>query len=631
MDMEINVVFICWSTKYFLIILILIVGMGQLADGTCPHICECKWKNGKESVQCLNVNLTHIPFGLDSSTQVLDITGNDVTEIEHDAFSNAGLLNLQKIFIAKCRLKFLHRFSFRNLINLVELDLSYNTLGAVPTYTFDSIFELRELKLNGNPIQKVKDNAFMHLSQLVRLELTDCRIASVEPLAFAGLDVLEWLKLDGNKLTSVQYTSFRSLQNLKGIELARNWWNCSCQMKPVRAWVMREKISYTVSPICRNPPRLSNKLWNNLDLDEFVCPPEIFATNNSNRYTARENMNVTISCHIAEGAGDHVEIKWMLRNKIVSNYTANALMAMSSSASNRHKSYVVKNSPWMSNLTVLGADIHDTGIYTCFVKNKAGQAESNAYLNIVKADSVHILYSHFVIIFMVILILIITVMVVAVYIWYKGQKKHYNWNLKKDKTSSYEKIELSYHDNNPNGRRTMDNGGAATATTALTNRTTTLANSTEGADSDRPTTFARHSNNNNNEHHRKNGIAILQDTMSSSSLPFETQFYSPIKRNGYTVPAMITSGSPTTNDDDFAINEDNFYYSIKGDNNMGTNYRKPIENFQQSSTPPPLSSSPSLSASPTTPMTRRPDYATWQQTDAKEIDLHIPRLSDKKW
>jgi len=86
-------------------------------------VCECKWKSGKESVLCLNANLTHIPEPLDAGTQLLDLSGNDIQTIPDDSFASAQLLNLQKVYLAKCRLRLIERHAFRKLINLVELDL----------------------------------------------------------------------------------------------------------------------------------------------------------------------------------------------------------------------------------------------------------------------------------------------------------------------------------------------------------------------------------------------------------------------------------------------------------------------------------------------------------------------------
>src|SRR5687767_10095194 len=52
----------------------------------CPKSCLCKWKNGKETVECIDAHLFRLPFGLDPGTQVLDLSGNNLKVLEREAF-----------------------------------------------------------------------------------------------------------------------------------------------------------------------------------------------------------------------------------------------------------------------------------------------------------------------------------------------------------------------------------------------------------------------------------------------------------------------------------------------------------------------------------------------------------------
>lgn len=346
----------------------------QMSLAECPRLCECKWKSGKESVICLNANLSVVPLHLDAGTQVLDLTGNNLAIIRHEEFSKAGLVNLQKVYIAKCRLKTLERYSFKNLINLVELDLSYNTLSNVPSHTFDSIHELRELKINGNPIQRILNNAFVNLPQLVRLEITDCKILTIEPKALVGLEKsLEWLKLDKNKLTDVVASSFTILQNLHGLELAGNPWNCSCSLRPLREWMLRQNVPFDIPPVCQYPKRLHSKSWDKLDLDEFACVPEIFAYDS--KAHGIEGKNITMACRIA--GIPEPNVRWLLKNKVIANLSG-------SPYSSGKKLYMVHLNNKSSDLTIFSADLQDAGTYVCAAENKAGRAEASVTLAVSK-------------------------------------------------------------------------------------------------------------------------------------------------------------------------------------------------------------------------------------------------------
>lgn len=347
---------------------------GLLADDPCSGLCDCKWKSGKESATCVNAKLTDIPKGLDAGTQVLNLTGNKLGSLEKDAFVEAKLLNLQKVYLSKCRIKTLDRFAFRKLINLVELDLSYNSLPAVPSHIFDSVPELRELKLSGNPIQRILNNAFVRVPTLVRLELSECLLGTVEARAFSGLEnTLEWLKLDKNNLVNVKSSTLTAMQNLHGLELAENLWNCTCELRPLREWMLRQNIPYDVPPVCVHPPRLKEKAWDRLDLDEFACVPKIIAPEALT--TGVEGRNVTMSCNI--GGIPEPSVKWLWRNRVIANLSGVPY-------SNSRKMYMVHVADYTSNLTILTADMQDAGAYVCTAENKAGKVEATVTLAVLR-------------------------------------------------------------------------------------------------------------------------------------------------------------------------------------------------------------------------------------------------------
>lgn len=357
------------ATLQILSFIILSLG-AQMLLSDCPRLCECKWKSGKESVICFNANLSVVPLHLDRGTQVLDLTGNNIIAIRNDEFSQAGLLNLQKIYVARCKIKTLERFAFRHLINLVELDLSYNLLQVVPSHVLSSIPELRELKLSGNPIEQISNEAFVDVGELTRLELNDCKITHIERQAFRGLEEsLRWLKLDHNGLSEVDASAFTILQGLHELELAGNPWNCSCSLRPLREWMLNRNVPFVVPPVCNKPPRLTSKSWDKLDLDEFACAPEIFPYDS--KAHGVEGKNVTMTCRIA-GIPEPT-VRWLLKNKIIANLSGGPY-------SNGKKMYVVHLQNNSSDLTILTADVQDAGVYVCSAENKAGRAEASVTL-----------------------------------------------------------------------------------------------------------------------------------------------------------------------------------------------------------------------------------------------------------
>ncbi|KAL3267089.1 hypothetical protein HHI36_011229 [Cryptolaemus montrouzieri] len=400
----------------------------------CPSVCECKWKNGKETVICLNSNLSHVPLHLELGTQVLDLTGNNISTLRNEEFSNASLLNLQKIYISKCKLKSLQRYAFKNLKNLVELDLSMNLLNAVPSHTFDSISELRELKLSGNPIQTIMDEAFVSIPQLIRLEVSDCKVSEIETKAFVGLErSLEWLKIDNNNLANIEAVSLMRLENLHGLELAGNPWNCSCALRPLRNWMMKSNVPFGIPPSCQNPLRLRGKLWDKLDLDDFACTPEIFPSDVVKQSV--EGKNVTLTC-LTGGVPEPI-VRWTLRNKVISNVSG-------PSYSSVKKLYVIHLADRSSNLTIFSADLQDAGVYICSAENRAGKAEASVTLAISRKP--HEQYISGKLIFLGILIgtlfVIISCMISLVLC---TRQKSVKWRTREcARDENYEKIELNH-------------------------------------------------------------------------------------------------------------------------------------------------------------------------------------------
>ena len=70
----------------------------------CPDDCVCMWKNGKETTECINRDRNSIPRGIEPSTQVLDLRGNNLRILSNKVlltFTN----NSSRSRNGNCRLK----------------------------------------------------------------------------------------------------------------------------------------------------------------------------------------------------------------------------------------------------------------------------------------------------------------------------------------------------------------------------------------------------------------------------------------------------------------------------------------------------------------------------------------------
>ncbi|QQP39094.1 Uncharacterized protein FKW44_019866, partial [Caligus rogercresseyi] len=71
------------------------------SHGDCPHRCECKWRDGKQTVDCFNASLSGVP-AMNTETQVLLLNHNYLPILRAETFRNLKLVHLQKIYLSNC-------------------------------------------------------------------------------------------------------------------------------------------------------------------------------------------------------------------------------------------------------------------------------------------------------------------------------------------------------------------------------------------------------------------------------------------------------------------------------------------------------------------------------------------------
>ncbi|XP_025406571.1 amphoterin-induced protein 2 [Sipha flava] len=340
-----------------------VVAATLAATADCPVGCTCKWKGGKQTVECVNKSLTAIPVGIDAGTQVLDMSGNTLDELTRGRFLLAGLSNLQKIFMARCRIAYVDDAAFQGLSNLVELDLSDNGIVEVPTKSFDDYPQLMKLVLSGNAVTAVRTGAFKRLAYLTVLDLSRCRLSTVEVGAFDGLDHLEWLRLDHNQLARIEANGGSVLPlRLHGIEMHHNPWTCDCRLRDVHQWLNNNTAPHTVEPTCHGPDRLRGAAVRKLAAEELACAPEAAAA--SARYVETDaGKNVTLACRVTP-VGE-ARVSWWFEGRPVANGTATGGV----------------------ELSIEDVGPADNGTYACVAENRAGRAVCNFTVRVIQEPS----------------------------------------------------------------------------------------------------------------------------------------------------------------------------------------------------------------------------------------------------
>lgn len=347
-------------------ILLVVFQVLPSSRGSCPDVCTCKWKSGKQTVECLERALITIPKNIDSETQVLDMTANNLQIIPKEIFLKINLTNLQKVYFKKCKIGQIDNRAFRGLTNLIELDLSNNLLTVVPSLAFENTPFLRYLSLSYNPIQKVESNSFEKLTGIVKIDLSNCELQTISSNAFDSLMSLEWLKLNGNKLTELHPKTLNALISLHGIDLHDNPWLCDCNLRPTKEWLIHNNTPHSITPICERPERLSGRTFTEIKTEDFACPPKILPVS---RYVeAIVGQNASILCRVeAEPAAN---IYWYWNGRLLQNNSA-------VTAFQKVFIFEVGVLEKSSLLLLTGALETDSGIFHCVAENRAGTAEAN--------------------------------------------------------------------------------------------------------------------------------------------------------------------------------------------------------------------------------------------------------------
>ncbi|XP_046371368.1 toll-like receptor 4 [Haliotis rufescens] len=145
--------------------------------------------------------LTTLWFGGWSRAQVLDLSNNQISEVDYNAFQSMS--DLEVLDLSFNSITGFHDYTFRDLLNLHTLIVSNNSLenhnpNQKFKYTFNGLGSLKTLDLSSNSITHLEESTFDKNPALVNISLASNQLSNISPFVFKDLKELQNLRLSGN-------------------------------------------------------------------------------------------------------------------------------------------------------------------------------------------------------------------------------------------------------------------------------------------------------------------------------------------------------------------------------------------------------------------------------------------------
>ncbi|XP_048409195.1 leucine-rich repeat-containing G-protein coupled receptor 6 isoform X1 [Stegostoma tigrinum] len=211
---------------------------------SCPARCHCEEDGILLWVDCSELGITALPEDLSPLTSYLDLSMNNINELQPNAFGDlhfleelrlsgnhlaqipmhafAGLYNLKVLMLQNNQLKRLPSEALWDLPNLQSLRLDANLISDIPQNSFEGLHSLRHLWLDDNALTHIPVRALNNLPSLQAMTLALNKIAHIPDYAFVNLSSLVVLHLHNNNIQSLGKNCFDGLHSLETLDLNYN-------------------------------------------------------------------------------------------------------------------------------------------------------------------------------------------------------------------------------------------------------------------------------------------------------------------------------------------------------------------------------------------------------------------------
>ena len=213
--------------------------------------------------------------------------------------------------------------------------------------------------------------------------------------------------------------------SLHGISLHDNPWNCDCQLRHLRDWLVQKNIPRLYEPTCHTPHRLTGFKITTVSVTEFACLPVVSPT--SMFITVREGKNVSLVCRIK--SDPVADIRW----------SYNGLLIDSVHPRMRQVQQFEGSLGTRSELLITNTSMAENGSFLCSAENKAGKSMANYSVQVepYRGDTLvmEMKMEHFIAVSVCVIIILILLMVIVTILLVKIARKHIDSGDKDSKAS----------------------------------------------------------------------------------------------------------------------------------------------------------------------------------------------------
>ncbi|XP_047696958.1 leucine-rich repeat-containing G-protein coupled receptor 6 isoform X2 [Prionailurus viverrinus] len=190
------------------------------APAACPAPCHCQEDGIMLSADCSELGLSAVPGDLDPLTAYLDLSMNNLTELQPGLFHH--LRFLEELRLSGNHLSHIPGQAFSGLYSLKILMLQNNQLGGIPAEALWELRSLQSLRLDANLISLVPERSFEGLSSLRHLWLDDNALTEIPVRALNNLPALQAMTLALNRISHIPDYAFQNLTSLVVLHLHNN-------------------------------------------------------------------------------------------------------------------------------------------------------------------------------------------------------------------------------------------------------------------------------------------------------------------------------------------------------------------------------------------------------------------------